>query len=96
MQRRRSRRRIKKTKKHLYKHCWKRAWSRYELDLTREIYDKFNRWIQCKEENKVKFLRKESNSRTHWLIKDIYIVVYDKNVGAIATFLPPEAIWEHV
>jgi hypothetical protein len=37
-------------------------------------------------------LKKESNTRSHWLLEDKYIVVYNKNLRAIVTFLPPDAI----
>ncbi len=41
---------------------------------------------------KADFLGRESNTRTHWMVNDYLIAVYDSKRQSIATFLPPEAI----
>jgi len=42
------------------------------------------------------YLQTESRSRTHWLLEDQYIVVYNKNLRAITTFLPPDCIMNYL
>lgn len=84
---------IKKTAKHCYRHAIQRARERYQVFFTLDEMEKLSRRIQRGEG---KHLWTESGSRTHWLIDDQFIVVYNKNIKAIATFLPPENIFNYL
>ena len=70
-----------------------RALQRYDLDLDLGTWANFGNLCQP---GRAKFLKMESASRSHWLIHDQFIVVYNKKLGGICTFLPPEAIWEYI
>lgn len=78
-----------KTLEDQYRHARNRAVERYGLSLTKELYQEMISEIQ---RGKASFLFKESNTRTHWLVKDQFIVVYDRARRSIATFLPPDNI----
>ncbi len=82
-----------KTVKDCHKHAIRRARERYQAFFTIKEMEQLSRRIR---ERDAKFLLVESGSRTHWLIDGQYIVVYNKNLNAITTFLPPEAIWNYV
>lgn len=85
--------RPKKTREIQFKHAQKRARERYGLFLTFEDYMSFVNLIREGTSSKrVLPLGRESISRSHFLIDDMYIVVYDKTRQSIATFLPADAI----
>lgn len=84
---------LKKTAKHCYKHAIRRARERYQVFFTIDEMEKLSQRITRRE---AKHLWTESGSRTHWLLDDQFIVVYNKNTKAITTFLPPEAIWSYL
>lgn len=79
-----------KTVADLHKHAAKRALERYHEFFTLKDMEDLSRSIQ---QGEAKFLLNESHSRSHWLIQDKFIVVYNKHLKAITTFLPPESIW---
>jgi hypothetical protein len=79
-----------KTAKDCFKHAIKRARERYDEWFTIKDMERMSLLIR---QGKAKHLLNESHSRTHWLIEDKYIVVYNKNLSAITTFLPPEKIF---
>lgn len=87
--------RPRKTIEHLFKHARRRALTRYGLELSRQEYNAICLAIKTGAKNAT-FLVRETNSRTHWLINDTYIVVYDKNIGGVSTFLPPDAIHNYL
>lgn len=82
-----------KTRYMQYVHAKRRAQERYDLWIDEKVYFDMVEEIQQK---KAEFLGRESNTRTHWLVRDIYIVVYDSSRQSIATFLPPDAIWNYL
>lgn len=82
-----------KTAKDCYRHAIKRARERYQMFFTLKEMETLSRRVKNRD---AKFLLAESHSRSHWLIDDQYIVVYNKNLGAITTFLPPEAIYNYL
>lgn len=86
---------MEKTKEHLYKHSKRRALERYDLELDWKMFERFNQLI-IKQSKQVLFLGRESHNRTHWLINDQFIVVFDKQRKAISTFLPPDAIHNYL
>lgn len=92
--RRRKKKKEKKTADVLFHHAQKRALQRYDLELSRHEYDRMISAIR--NHHDVNFLKRESYSRTHWLVFDKYIVVYNNVAKGIATFLPPEAIWGYL
>jgi hypothetical protein len=83
----------RKTKDDCHRHAIKRARERYQVWFTQEemkrLSDKVGKAGSL-------HLLTESVSRTHWLIDDQYIVVYNKNLRAITTFLPPECIFNYL
>lgn len=85
----------KKSLRVLYGHVARRARERYDIDLSFERYMELSNKVRERSSDCV-FLMKESNSRTHYLLEDQYIVVYHKGIGGICTFLPPEAIWSYI
>lgn len=48
------------------------------------------------ERGEAKFLLRESGTRAHFLIDGVYIVVYNKALDAITTFLPPDCIYNYL
>jgi hypothetical protein len=86
-----------KTKEILYKHSKRRALQRYDLDLTWPIFEQWNQRIRRTLNDRrlelgCLWLAKESQRLSHWLIDDIYIIVFDGQRNAICSFLPPDAI----
>ena len=84
-----------KTKEILFKHAKKRAAERYDLELTWQMFERYNHKIRMNDKSCYP-LAKESLRLTHWLIDDTYIVIYDKQRHAIVTFLPPDAIHNYL
>lgn len=78
-----------KTIEHYFRHARRRALQRYDLHLEMPDYLAMVKVIQ---QGKAMLLFRESNARSHWLIEDRYIAVYDNTRKGISTFLPPEAI----
>lgn len=78
-----------KEKQHQFKHAQRRLRERYDVWIDEKDYDSMIADIQ---KQRAEFLGRESHSRTHWLVRDFMIAVYDSKRKSIATFLPPEAI----
>jgi hypothetical protein len=74
-------------------HAQKRARERYDLYITVADIVKLEEKIRAGEAKK---LLEESNSRRHYLIDDQWIVVYNRKLQAITTFLPPDAIFGYI
>lgn len=88
-----------KTVKDCHKHAIKRARERYQTWFTFQEMEVLSRRIRQSNVPGaigVKHLLTESGSRTHWLIDGQFIVVYNRNLGAITTFLPPESIYSYL
>lgn len=83
-----------KTAKDCHRHAIKRARERYQAFFTFKEMEDLSKRVRW--QKGVKHLLTESGTRTHWLIDDMYIVVYNRNLGAITTFLPPEAIYSYL
>ena len=89
----------RKTAKDCYRHAIKRARERYDAFFTFDEMEVLSRRIrQCNVPGRagVVHLLTESGTRTHWLIDDQFIVVYNRNLKAITTFLPPDAIYSYL
>lgn len=82
-----------KTAEDCFKHAIKRARERYGLWLTTNELKILSEQVKT---NRALHLKTESRTRTHWLVEDKYIVVYNKNLQAITTFLPPECIYNYL
>ena len=89
-----------KTREILFKHAKRRAVERYEFEIDQNTFENFNHRIMEYSKNRIAngilFLKKESNRLVHYLIDDIYIVVFCKQRKAITTFLPPDAIHNYL
>lgn len=85
----------RKTVKDCHRHAIKRARERYDIWINEGDLIAMADLIR-KGKREAKHLMNESFSRTHWLIKDQYIVVYNKNLNCITTFLPPESIFGYL
>lgn len=73
-------------------HAKKRAAQRFGLDLTTDKQRQIVRLIQL---GKGRFVKHESNSRSHWVIEwegQLLRVVYDKVRKELVTVLPKEAL----
>jgi hypothetical protein len=82
--RRRKRRRVRKTVGHLRQHSFRRAVERYG-----EVIDIDDAVEQIKA-NRAAFVRRESNTRTHWDVRQgsrVFRVVYHTKLKMIATVL---------
>lgn len=75
------------------RHAKRRVTERYGVFLSYEEIKELETMIQTR---RGLHLKKESNTRSHWLLEDRYIVVYNKNLRAIVTFLPPDAIMNYL
>ncbi len=83
----------RKTVKDCHRHAAKRARERYERWFSEADLEKMGRDIRCGSKCGAKHLLNESVSRSHWLLYDQYIVVYNKKLNCVTTFLPPESIF---
>jgi len=83
----------KKSRMDYFRHAKKRAFERYGLSLSSDDWERLNRQVV---NGKGLLLLSESNNRTHWLLEDQYIVVYEKSRKGIVTFLPPEMIMSYL
>lgn len=79
-----------KTAKDCFKHAIKRARERYDEWFTLKDLERMSQAVR---QGKAVHLLTESHSRSHWFLDDKFIVVYNRNLGAITTFLPPEKIF---
>lgn len=86
----------RKTVKDCHRHALKRAKERYEMWFTEADLDKMARDIRCGNKCGARHLLNESGSRSHWLLYDQYIIVYNKNLKCVTTFLPPESIYQYL
>lgn len=82
-----------KTPRDCYRHAMRRARERYDSWFTFDDLERMGRGIR---QGKAKHLLNESHSRSHWLVDDMYIVVYNNQLRAITTFLPPENIYSYL
>lgn len=83
----------RKTVRDCHRHAIKRARERYDIHINDADLIQMADLIRKGRRGEAKHLLNESVSRTHWLIKDQYIVVYNKSLSCITTFLPPESIF---
>lgn len=84
----------RKTKDTLYAHASRRFEERYGEPLSMGRWAAMNTEIVS--EGDVDLLMEESNSRHHYLVWGKYVCVYNTKLKGIATFLPPEAIWNYL
>lgn len=82
-----------KTAKHCYRHAIKRARERYDEWFTFTDLERMSAAIR---QGRAVHLMTESHSRSHWLLDDKFIVVYNRNLKAITTFLPPETVFNYL
>lgn len=88
-----------KKAKDCHRHAIKRARERYQEFFTYDEIEKMGQLIRQANkpgQTRVKHLFTESHTRTHWLVDDKYIVVYNKALQAVTTFLPPESIYAYL
>lgn len=81
---------IPKTRKHLHAHARRRAGERYGLSFTKDVHARFVALIKA---GKTALVSSQTHTRKiHDLEYEgrVYRVVYNTNLGAIATFLPRE------
>lgn len=78
-----------KTRANLIAHTKQRFLERYQIQINSAQIKSWNQDIQSQKEN-VKFLGKQSLSRTFYVIDEKYYVVYNKNLKSICTALTPE------
>jgi len=79
----------KKTAALLNSHARLRSAQRYGVALTKKLRRQLLQ--QIREQNAAKFLKRQSRTRTHWLITlgdKPAVVVYDKTRHTIVTVLP--------
>lgn len=84
-----------KTARDCHKHAIRRARERYQAFFTYKEMEDFGRLIQ-RQDRRAKHLWTESQTRSHFLLDDQFIIVYNKKLRAITTFLPPESIWAYI
>lgn len=82
-----------KTAKDCHRHAMKRARERYQQFFTLSEMEELSDKVRA---GKATHLLTESHSRSHWLIDDQWIAVYNKKLKAITTFLPPECIFNYL
>lgn len=82
-----------KSAKDCYRHAIRRAQERYQTFFTVKEMETLSKRVMNGE---AKHLFTESGSRSHWLLDDQFIVVYNKKLQAITTFLPPENIYSYI
>lgn len=78
---------------HLISHARRRAKERYNLFLSEEDIEKMNERIRGGD---AKHLMTESLTRAHFLVDDFLIAVYNSKLKSIATFLPPQCIFQYL
>ena len=81
----------KKKPQDLRIHAKKRFLERYGFEINS---DKLNGWVKKiqEQDQDVVFIKKQSNSRTLYLIENQYYAVYNKNLHCICTFLTKEMV----
>lgn len=82
----------KDLKKRRYEHTKGRLETRYALEVNKRDLERIIKLIQNK---KGRFVRRESNSKTHWLLnyqgQELY-VVYSKKTKTILTVMPKKRV----
>jgi len=84
-------------------HARRKFWGRFGKELSLAEYEALVRKIVDngggENNGESVFLFKESNRVSHWAVRKggrWYAVPFDRHRKAIATFLPPEALWPHL
>lgn len=82
-----------KTEKDCFRHAIRRARERYDEWFTLKDLERMSTAVR---QGRAVHLLTESHSRSHWFLEDKFIVVYNRNLKAITTFLPPETVFNYL